>query len=263
MERLVRLATDRIVDHVTSLPAQPAADTAGAEALARELIEREPPETGAPAEELLDLLFTRAIPKSFNTRRARLSRLHPRRRALLTPAVADLVADGSQPLRRRLRGRPGARPARERTSSAGSRASSASRRPPAASSRAAARSRTSRPSSRRAATGSRRTSSRGVLYVVRPGAPLASRKAAAPRGLPRRSVREIPVGRDASGSGSTRSNSGRRRPRARASTPFLVVGERRNDEHRRRRRSRRASRTSARGRGSGSTSTRPTAASSC
>jgi aromatic-L-amino-acid decarboxylase len=67
MERLVRAATDRIVDHVASLPAQPAADTDGAEALARELIEREPPETGAPAEELLDLLFTRAIPKSFNT----------------------------------------------------------------------------------------------------------------------------------------------------------------------------------------------------
>jgi len=67
MEHLVRLATNGIVDHVASLPAQPAADTDGAEALARELIEREPPEAGAPAEELLDFLFTRAIPKSFNT----------------------------------------------------------------------------------------------------------------------------------------------------------------------------------------------------
>ena len=66
MERLVRLAMDRIVPHVDSLSAQRAADTEGAAALSRSLIEREPPETGAPAEELLDLLFDRAIPKSFN-----------------------------------------------------------------------------------------------------------------------------------------------------------------------------------------------------
>jgi aromatic-L-amino-acid decarboxylase len=67
MERLVRLATGWIVDHVTTLPAQPAADVEGAAALARELIERDPPEAGVPPEELFDLLFTRAIPKSFNT----------------------------------------------------------------------------------------------------------------------------------------------------------------------------------------------------
>ncbi len=91
MERLVRLATDRIVDHVTSLPAQPAADTAGAEALARELIEREPPETGAPAEELLDLLFTRAIPKSFNTASPGYLAYIPGG-GLFHSAVAELVA---------------------------------------------------------------------------------------------------------------------------------------------------------------------------
>jgi aromatic-L-amino-acid decarboxylase len=66
MERLVRLAMDRIVPHVDSLPAQRAADTEGAAELSRALIERDPPETGTPAEELLDLLFDRAIPKSFN-----------------------------------------------------------------------------------------------------------------------------------------------------------------------------------------------------
>ncbi len=67
MERLARLALDRVVAHLDSLPAQRAADTEGAAELSRTLIEREPPETGAPAEELLDLLFDRAIPKSFNT----------------------------------------------------------------------------------------------------------------------------------------------------------------------------------------------------
>ena len=91
MERLVRLAMDRIVPHVTSLPGQPAADTEGAEALARELIERDPPETGTPAEELLDLLFTRAIPKSFNTASPGYLAYIPGG-GLFQAAVADLVA---------------------------------------------------------------------------------------------------------------------------------------------------------------------------
>ena len=94
MERLVRLATDRIVDHVASLPAQPAADTDGAEALARELIERDPPETGAPAEELLDLLFTRAIPKSFNTASPGYLAYIPGG-GLFPSAVADFVASAT------------------------------------------------------------------------------------------------------------------------------------------------------------------------
>ncbi len=67
MEELIRLAAERIVEHVASLPGQKAADTEGAVDLSRSLIEAEPPETGVPAAELLDLLFTRAIPKSFNT----------------------------------------------------------------------------------------------------------------------------------------------------------------------------------------------------
>jgi len=90
MERLVRLAMDRIVPHVTFLPSQPAADTAGAEALARELVERDPPETGTPAEELLDLLFTRAIPKSFNTASPGYLAYIPGG-GLFQSAVADLV----------------------------------------------------------------------------------------------------------------------------------------------------------------------------
>ncbi|HSB36719.1 MAG TPA: pyridoxal-dependent decarboxylase, partial [Thermoanaerobaculia bacterium] len=91
MERLVRLAMDRIVPHVMFLPGQPAADTAGAEALARELVERDPPETGTPAEELLDLLFTRAIPKSFNTASPGYLAYIPGG-GLFQAAVADLVA---------------------------------------------------------------------------------------------------------------------------------------------------------------------------
>ncbi len=49
-----------------SLPRQPAADTDGGVALARSLAEPLP-ETETAVEDLLDLLFTRVIPKSFNT----------------------------------------------------------------------------------------------------------------------------------------------------------------------------------------------------
>lgn len=67
MQDLGADALRRILDHLESLPRQPAADTAGALDLARELIERQPPEAGAPAGQLLDLFFERAVPKSFNT----------------------------------------------------------------------------------------------------------------------------------------------------------------------------------------------------
>ncbi|HUM01916.1 MAG TPA: pyridoxal-dependent decarboxylase [Thermoanaerobaculia bacterium] len=91
MERLARLALERIVAHVGSLPAQPAADTRGAAELSRALIEREPPETGAPAEELLDLLFDRAIPKSFNTASPGYLAYIPGG-GLFQSAVADFIA---------------------------------------------------------------------------------------------------------------------------------------------------------------------------
>jgi aromatic-L-amino-acid/L-tryptophan decarboxylase len=66
LRRLLDDAVRRVVAHIGSLSAQPADGTAGAEALARALIEREPPENGTPAGPLLDLLFDRAIPASFN-----------------------------------------------------------------------------------------------------------------------------------------------------------------------------------------------------
>ena len=66
LRELIAAATERLVAHVDSLPRQPAADTAGGAELARSL-RTELPETGRPAGELLDLLFDRVIPKSFNT----------------------------------------------------------------------------------------------------------------------------------------------------------------------------------------------------
>ncbi len=66
MRRLVQLAMERLVAHVESLPSQPSADVAGAADVARSL--REPlPEEGAPFERLLEVVFDRAVPKSFNT----------------------------------------------------------------------------------------------------------------------------------------------------------------------------------------------------
>jgi len=66
LRRLIDAATERILDYIESLPRQPSADNEGGAALARSL--REPlPESGHPAEELLDLLFQTVIPKGFNT----------------------------------------------------------------------------------------------------------------------------------------------------------------------------------------------------
>jgi aromatic-L-amino-acid decarboxylase len=66
LRRLLDETVRRVVAHVGSLSVQPADGTAGAAALARTLIEEEPPEDGMPAEPLLDLLFEKAIPASFN-----------------------------------------------------------------------------------------------------------------------------------------------------------------------------------------------------
>ncbi len=66
LKALLTEAVRRVVLHVGSLPSQPADGSAGAGALARALIEREPPEEGADAGPVLDLLFEKAIPASFN-----------------------------------------------------------------------------------------------------------------------------------------------------------------------------------------------------
>ena len=79
--------------HVDSLPLQPSADTKGGAALARSLAEGLP-ETGAPAAELLDFLFDRVIPKSFNTAGPGYLAYIPGG-GLPQSAVADLVADAT------------------------------------------------------------------------------------------------------------------------------------------------------------------------
>jgi aromatic-L-amino-acid decarboxylase len=91
LRQLAAAALTRIVAHVDSLADQPAADTEGAVELARSL--REPlPERGTPLAELLDLLFERAIPKSFNTAGPGYLAYVPGG-GLLHTAIADLISD--------------------------------------------------------------------------------------------------------------------------------------------------------------------------
>jgi len=91
LRELIDAATERIVAHIASLPAQPSHDTEGGAALARSLAEPIP-EAGRPAAELLDLLFERVIPKSFNTAGPGYLAYIPGG-GLPHAAVADLIAD--------------------------------------------------------------------------------------------------------------------------------------------------------------------------
>jgi aromatic-L-amino-acid decarboxylase len=93
LRRLIDAAADRVIAHVDSLPRQPSADVDGGVALARSLAEPLP-ETGRPAEELLDLLFERVIPKSFNTAGPGYLAYIPGG-GLPQSAVADLVSDAT------------------------------------------------------------------------------------------------------------------------------------------------------------------------
>ncbi len=93
LRALIDSAARRIVEHIASLPSQPSADTRDPARLARSL--REPlPETGAAAEELLDLLFTTVIPRSFNTAGPGYLAYIPGG-GLPHSAVADLIADAT------------------------------------------------------------------------------------------------------------------------------------------------------------------------
>jgi aromatic-L-amino-acid/L-tryptophan decarboxylase len=90
---LIDAAKVRILRHLESLPSQPSADTEGGVALARSLAESLPRE-GRPYEELLDLLFERVIPKSFNTAGPGYLAYIPGG-GLPHSAVADLIADAT------------------------------------------------------------------------------------------------------------------------------------------------------------------------
>jgi aromatic-L-amino-acid decarboxylase len=66
MRRMIDAAAERVVDQLSSLAEQPTIDIEGGAELSRALAE-DPPEGATPYEELLDLLFERVIPKSYNT----------------------------------------------------------------------------------------------------------------------------------------------------------------------------------------------------
>ena len=91
LRRLIDAATERILAHIESLPRQPSADVAGGVELAHSLVEGLP-EEGTPAEPLLDLLFDRLVPKSFNTAGPGYLAYIPGG-GLPHAAVADLIAD--------------------------------------------------------------------------------------------------------------------------------------------------------------------------
>src|SRR5436305_10680748 len=93
MRAFVEAALDRIVAHIESLPAQTVSDTRGGDELARSLVESLP-ETGAPVAGLLDLLFEKAIPPSFNTASPGYLAYIPGG-GLFHSAVADLIADAT------------------------------------------------------------------------------------------------------------------------------------------------------------------------
>src|SRR5689334_10128735 len=66
MRRLVEGALARIIEHIETLPRQKAADVEGALEVARSARESLP-ENGTSYDQLLDLIFNRLAPKSFNT----------------------------------------------------------------------------------------------------------------------------------------------------------------------------------------------------
>ncbi len=91
MRSMVEAVLERILQHHGSLEDQPTHDLAGAEDVAQSLVE-DLPTVDEPLEHLLDLLFHRAIPKSFNA-------AHPGYLAyipgggLFHAALADLLSD--------------------------------------------------------------------------------------------------------------------------------------------------------------------------
>ena len=88
---MVKLAMERIVEHVGTLDTQPMHATRGGKKLARSL--RTPmPERGAPFEKLLSQLFGRIIPASLNTASPGYLAYIPGG-GLFHAAVADLIAD--------------------------------------------------------------------------------------------------------------------------------------------------------------------------
>lgn len=91
MRDLLAQASQRVFDHIESLPSQLSADTEGAVELARSLIEPLPA-TGKPVPEILDFLFDRVIPKSFTASGPGYLAYIPGG-GIFHAAVADFIAD--------------------------------------------------------------------------------------------------------------------------------------------------------------------------
>jgi aromatic-L-amino-acid decarboxylase len=93
MQALVAAAMARICEHIEALPRMPACDVSGGAALARSLREGLPAD-GCSFEHVLELLFDRAIPCSFNTAGPGYLAYIPGG-GLFLAAVADLIADAT------------------------------------------------------------------------------------------------------------------------------------------------------------------------
>jgi aromatic-L-amino-acid decarboxylase len=93
LRRVIDAATARILRYLETLPEQPSADNDGGAVLARSLRE-DLPEMGRPAEELLDFLFRKVIPKGFNTAGPGYLAYIPGG-GLPYSAVADLIASST------------------------------------------------------------------------------------------------------------------------------------------------------------------------
>lgn len=91
--KLTHRAVECIVEHIESLPEQPTTNTGGGRRFARSLAEPVPQE-GTPFEDLLRMLFKRAIPCSFNTAGPGYMAYIPGG-GLPHAAVADLIANAT------------------------------------------------------------------------------------------------------------------------------------------------------------------------
>lgn len=91
MRGLVAQAMERIVPHIQTLPQQSVSDVEGARDMAQGLVEPMP-ETGTPFAIILDLLFERVVPKTYNTASPGYLAYIPGG-GLFHAAVADLIAN--------------------------------------------------------------------------------------------------------------------------------------------------------------------------
>ncbi|MEK6238617.1 MAG: aminotransferase class I/II-fold pyridoxal phosphate-dependent enzyme, partial [Planctomycetales bacterium] len=91
LRRLIDAVTDRIAEHIDTLPDQLASDVEGADEIARSVMEPLP-ENGQAIEPLLDDLFNDLIPKSFNTAGPGYFAFIPGG-GILHAAAADLIAN--------------------------------------------------------------------------------------------------------------------------------------------------------------------------